>query len=140
MLADVRRYADKFGKHHLFLVNSYVQGLLAPVLYAAYDYDDVYEIVLFEGEINHHFVERVAACTDDRFDVIISIGGGKVIDVAKMIASEKRGALVVSPTIASTDAPTSAMSIFYSDEGGVNEIVIHGASPDLVLVARARRW
>lgn len=134
VLADVRRYADRFGGSHLFLVDSYVQGLLAPALYAAYDDDDVYETVLFEGDITRHSVERIETRIGDGFDVIISVGGGTVIDVAKMIASKKHIALVVCPTIASTDAPTSAMSILYSDEGEMNEIVIHRANPDLVLV------
>ncbi len=132
VLADVRRYADRFGPNHLFLVDSFVQGLLAPVLYAGYE-DGAYQTVLFEGEISHRSIEEVSARIGSA-DVIIAVGGGKVIDVAKMIASERRIALVVCPTIASTDAPTSAMSILYSDEGEMNEIVIHRANPDLVLV------
>ena len=132
VLADVRRYADRFGSNHLFLVDSFVQGLLAPVLYAGYE-DGAYQTVLFEGEISHRSIEEVSARIGSA-DAIIAVGGGKVIDVAKMIASERRIALVVCPTIASTDAPTSAMSILYSDEGEMNEIVIHRANPDLVLV------
>ena len=46
VLADVRRYADRFGPNHLFLVDSFVQGLLAPVLYAGYE-DGAYQTVLF---------------------------------------------------------------------------------------------
>ena len=53
-------------------------------------------------------------------------------DVAKMLAADG-AALVVCPTIAATDAPTSAMSILYSDEGEMNDIVIHVRNPDLVL-------
>ena len=60
VLADVRRYADRFGPNHLFLVDSFVQGLLAPVLYAGYE-DGAYRTVLFEGEISHRSIEEVSA-------------------------------------------------------------------------------
>ena len=136
VLASVRRYAEKFGSRHLFLVDSFVQGLLAPVLYGGYE-DGDYQSALFEGEISHRSVKETSERIVDDIDVIIAVGGGKVIDVAKMIAAERRVALVVCPTIASTDAPTSAMSILYSDAGEMNEIVIHRANPDLVLVDTA---
>lgn len=67
-------------------------------------------------------------------DTVIAIGGGKSIDVAKVIAADQECSLVVCPTIASTDAPTSAMSILYSEEGKMNEIMLHKKNPDLVLV------
>ena len=50
-------------------------------------------------------------------DVVVAIGGGSAIDAAKA-AGHLTGIRWVSvPTVASTDAPTSALAVVYSDEG-----------------------
>ena len=129
------RYANLFGTRHLFVVDAFVQHMLGDSLFS--EYGDLggssYDLVTFEGEISRGSVERVRREAGAGHDVIVAVGGGKVIDVAKMLAADG-AALVVCPTIAATDAPTSAMSILYSDEGEMNDIVIHVKNPDLVLV------
>lgn len=41
------------------------------------------------------------------------------------------------PTIASTDAPTSALSVIYSDQGEFEEYLIYPTNPDMVLMDTA---
>ncbi len=65
---------------------------------------------------------------------IVGAGGGKAIDTARSIAAALGLDFVSCPTIASTDAPTSAVSIIYSEEGTVVEIQTHPRNPALVLV------
>ena len=50
-------------------------------------------------------------------DVVLGLGGGKAIDSAKAIADEANLPVVILPTLASTDAPTSALSVIYTDDG-----------------------
>ncbi|SQA97983.1 Glycerol dehydrogenase [Cedecea neteri] len=38
------------------------------------------------------------------------------------------------PTVASTDAPTSALSVVYSEEGAFEEYLFYPANPDMVIV------
>ena len=65
---------------------------------------------------------------------IVGAGGGKAIDTARAVAAELDLDIVSCPTIASTDAPTSAISVVYSDSGVVEEVRLHPQNPALVLV------
>ena len=42
--------------------------------------------------------------------------------------------VIIAPTIASTDAPTSALSVIYTDEGAFEKYIFYSKNPDLVLV------
>ncbi len=67
-------------------------------------------------------------------DVILGIGGGSTIDAVKA-AGHLRGIRWVSvPTVASTDAPCSALSVIYTEDGAFEEYRFFPHNPDLVLV------
>lgn len=89
----------------------------------------------FGGECTLAEIERVrsAALRHDA-QVIIGAGGGKVLDTARAVAAGMKLPVVCCPTITSTDAPTSALSVIYSDEGEFQEYRFYGRNPDLVLV------
>ena len=75
-------------------------------------------------------------------DGAIGLGGGRVIDAGKLTAARIGGAMVVVPTLASSDAPCSSLAILYDDAGAVCDVSLLGRNPDLVvmdseLVARA---
>jgi glycerol dehydrogenase len=65
---------------------------------------------------------------------LVGVGGGKCLDAARAAAATLRLPFVSCPTVASTDAPTSALSVVYSASGAVEEYRIHGRNPELVLV------
>lgn len=74
--------------------------------------------VAFNGEASDNEINRVVAIArENDNDVIIGLGGGKTIDSAKAIADILEIPVIIAPTIASTDAPTSALSVIYTDEG-----------------------
>lgn len=80
-------------------------------------------------------VDRIAARIEELdADVVVGIGGGSTIDAVKA-AGYLRGVRWVSvPTIASTDAPCSALSVIYTEQGAFEEYRFFPRNPDLVLV------
>ena len=70
----------------------------------------------------------------NELDCLIAVGGGKCIDAAKCIAARLRIPVVIVPTLASNDAPCSALSIIYSPNGVMSDIEFFRESPALVLV------
>ncbi|MEN6622157.1 MAG: glycerol dehydrogenase [Smithella sp.] len=95
------------------------------------------EKAIFQGESSDSEVERVVACfrsSGKNMNVIIGVGGGKCLDTARMAALELKVPVVNVPTTASTDAPTSAHSVVYDEDGVFDRLVFSPTSPLLVLV------
>lgn len=99
--------------------------------------------ITHKGESSHFRMDtNIELLKDVSVDIIIGIGGGKAIDTAKGVAF-KMGLPVFSlPTIASTCASTSALSVVYKEDGEFEEIFEFGKPPihsfiDLQIIADA---
>jgi glycerol dehydrogenase len=80
-------------------------------------------------------IERLKKIAEENnCDGIISIGGGKVIDTGKAVANKINGEVVVFPTIAANDAPTSALSVIYTPEHVFKEYWFFNVNPAAVIV------
>ena len=94
--------------------------------------------VEFNGEASDNEVDRVSQIGQTHgCDLIIGLGGGKTIDTAKAISDQLHTPVAILPTVASTDAPTSALSVIYSDSGVFERYLFYKKNPDLVLVDTA---
>jgi glycerol dehydrogenase len=92
----------------------------------------------FSGECTAAEIRRACqAAREADTGVVIGAGGGKVLDSARAIASDLSLPVVNCPTIASSDAPCSALSVIYTDAGEWEEYRIYRRNPDLVLVDTA---
>ncbi|WP_130835878.1 glycerol dehydrogenase [[Erwinia] mediterraneensis] len=67
-------------------------------------------------------------------DVIVGVGGGKVLDTAKAVAWYHRSPSIIVPTIAASDAPCSALAVVYQENGRVDYDLFLPRNPDLVVV------
>ncbi|KAB0682794.1 glycerol dehydrogenase [Aureimonas leprariae] len=95
-------------------------------------------IETFGGECCTEEIDRVAALVaESGADVVAGIGGGKTADTAKVAGMRHRARIVVVPTIASTDAPCSAIAVRYNQEGVMQEAMALPRNPDLVVVDSA---
>ncbi|MEM1992008.1 MAG: glycerol dehydrogenase, partial [Nitrososphaerota archaeon] len=98
------------------------------------------EVVFGEGvpygpECCEPEIERLTKIGRDHgCDGVIVAGGGKAIDAGKAIASKLGGEVVVIPTIAATDAPTSALSVIYTTEHVAKEYWFYDYNPAMVLI------
>jgi glycerol dehydrogenase len=97
-----------------------------------------YEVFPFGGECTLREIERGSqAARAAKAQVVIGAGGGKVLDTARAIAADLSLPVVNCPTIASSDAPCSALSVIYSEAGEWEAYRIYRRNPDLVLVDTA---
>jgi len=136
VLGKVGAYTESFGKQALVLADEMVWDIaghkVAESLRAS---GAAVEEIVFHGEASRHEIDlitQVAREADAAF--VAGIGGGKTLDTAKAVASELGIHVVIIPTIASTDAPTSALSVIYSEDGTFESYRFYKKNPDLVLV------
>lgn len=97
-----------------------------------------FEIARFGGESSAEEIDKL--CEASRgigSDCIVGIGGGKTLDTAKAVADNLGTPVVVVPTLASTDAPCSALSIIYTPDGEFERLLPLKRNPDVVLVDTA---
>lgn len=101
--------------------------------FAGADADVIFEA--FEGECSDREIERLCGIAREQgCDVVAGIGGGKVLDTAKAVAHFLSAPVVVCPTAASSDAPCSALSVVYTDEGVFDRYLFLPANPNIVLM------
>ena len=137
--ADTGTHAAPLGETALLLGDEFVLGLVEDAVVTSLDDAGVdASSVTFGGECSTTEIDRVAGVAEERgADVVIGAGGGKALDAAKAVSEQLGVAMVSMPTIASTDAPTSALSVIYTEDGEFEEYWFHDNHPDLVLVDTA---
>lgn len=125
---------ERFGKTGLVVCDPYI--------YENYleEFSSCFEKVKthfekFGGECCDEEIERLVRIGKEKeVEVVIGIGGGKTLDTAKAVAYESKVPVVIVPTLASTDAPCSALSVIYTLNGEFKRYLFLPRNPDLVLV------
>ncbi|MCA0172881.1 iron-containing alcohol dehydrogenase family protein [Bacillus sp. RAR_GA_16] len=89
----------------------------------------------YSGECSESEIARQAELARiHHADVILGVGGGKVLDVAKAVGNKVNKDVALVPTLASTCAATTPLSVKYTDEGEFITYTIFPRSTYLVLV------
>jgi len=89
----------------------------------------------FGGQCSREEIERVTSVVrGSGADAVVGVGGGKTLDVARTVAYTEKLPMVVVPTVAATDSPTSSLAVVYTEEGELDEVRFYERNPDSVLV------
>jgi len=97
-----------------------------------------YQVLGFAGECTAAEIRRgCQAAQAMKARVVIGAGGGKALDTVRAMAADLALPVVNCPTLASSDAPCSALSVVYTEEGSFEAYRIYRRNPDLVLVDTA---
>lgn len=93
-----------------------------------------YEIQVYEGYCTLEDIDILAAAVQaSASDVLIGIGGGKILDTIKAVGDKLSLPVVTVPTIAATCAAWSALSVIYTRQGTQTGGIILERSPKAVL-------
>ncbi|MHA8262687.1 glycerol dehydrogenase [Lactobacillaceae bacterium Melli_B3] len=136
ILFESKGYVENLGKSVLLLSDKVVNQIVGND-YEKYLTDNGFEVVSeeFNGESSINEINRVADIAKQHgSQVVIGLGGGKTVDTAKAIGDKLKIKVAIMPTMASTDAPTSRLSVIYQDDGTFSNYLFYGKNPDLVLV------
>jgi glycerol dehydrogenase len=89
----------------------------------------------FPGECSLQAIDAaVEALAAEQVDCLIAVGGGKCVDAGKCVAYRLGVPVIVVPTLASNDAPCSAVSVVYTPEGVVSAAEFFPHHPAFVIV------
>lgn len=127
-------FVKTFGKTGLLVAHpSDIERVQEKLGATAEKYGVNFVISDFNGECSREEVKRIKAfAKEHRCDCVIGLGGGKAIDTAKCIAEGE--AIIIVPTIAATDAPTSHSAVLYTPDGEFDDYAYFKQSPSVVLV------
>ena len=133
---EIGRHVKKLGKKALVIGGKTGLEVTRDGREKSFEENGISQIEeLFGGECSFQEIDRLTELAkQQQCDVIIASGGGKAIDTVKAVAAGINAATVIVPTIASSDAPCSAMSVIYKEDGTIEKFFIPPKNPDLVLV------
>lgn len=136
VLEELCKHIQSMGNAPFILVSaSGKKRVEGSILKGADEFHTQLTYETFNGECSENEINRlVEAYKKSSCDVIIGIGGGKIHDTAKAVAFYAQAPIVIVPTIAGTDAPCSALSVIYSDEGVFEKYLFLPKNPNVVLV------
>ena len=134
-LTDLGEEVSRLGAKALAIAGETTRNSIIPPLLPSWSKSCQVSVEPFGGECCDDEISRLTQIVKEQgCDVVIGMGGGKVIDTAKAVGHEAGTRVAIVPTIASTDAPISAVSVIYTPEGAFLRYLFVSRNPDLVLV------
>ncbi|MBA4536578.1 glycerol dehydrogenase [Bacillus aquiflavi] len=135
LLGDLSTYTKTFGDDAYVICDEFI--LERAKKEAEKSFEDAghkSEFVQFNYQITQEEIDRHReAIRKTGANVIVGIGGGKTLDTAKATAYYEHLPVVIFPTIASTDAPCTALAVIYNSDGSFDRYLFLPANPDVVL-------
>jgi glycerol dehydrogenase len=133
---DIGKYAAPLGKRIQVVWGPVVSEMFSDSVKKSFEENNLSLIPFnFSGECDRGQIKLgIEKAKAEKADVIVGMGGGKSIDLAKAVAMESGAKLITAPTISSNDSPTSAATVYYTEDGYFDGWDVWPYNPDLVLV------
>lgn len=134
-LLDLGTEVSRMSKKAFIICDPFVyENLLPEFVDSLIEQLDAH-IISFKGECSDEEISRLVKEAENKgSQVVVGIGGGKTLDTSKAVAYEMKKPVAIVPTLASTDAPCSALSVIYTEEGEFKRYLVLDKNPDLVLL------
>ncbi len=112
-------YGKEYGSSFLFVIDGGIYEMMCDAVSSIEDKAGCrYETVSFSGESCMEDVADLAGLVSQyACDVLVGVGGGKVLDTVKLAADEVDLPRIIAPTSASNDAPAADWAAIYTKEG-----------------------
>ncbi|MBP7654336.1 glycerol dehydrogenase [Candidatus Dependentiae bacterium] len=125
----------RLGENALLISSPSAAKNIIPKITDSISAEIKFKVEIFNKEATDEEISRLTdSAKKNRCDIIAGIGGGKTLDTAKAVANNIKVPVVIVPTIASTDAPCSAISVVYTEKGVFKRVITLDRNPDVVLV------
>jgi glycerol dehydrogenase len=136
VLVDVARYISHLGTSVFFIAGSSAWSAVNEQISRSLGESSMpFERGSFEGLCTRAAASRLSEeARSFGAHIVAGVGGGAVIDVAKAVSHELGTNLVIIPTVASSDAPCSALSVQYNENHVIDRFLKLRRNPDVVLV------
>ncbi|MGL4988511.1 MAG: glycerol dehydrogenase [Cetobacterium sp.] len=132
-LSNIGKYAKK---NAFVIADNFVMSITKDIIEESFKKENLISVFeLFNGECSKVEINRLKQILEkNNSEIIIGVGGGKTLDTAKALAYYVNLPVLIVPTIASTDAPCSALSVLYTENGAFDEYLLLPSNPDIVLM------
>ncbi len=132
----LQKLIPRYGKKGFLICSPSVFEKILPEIQPSLEEAVPVAVEKFGRECSDEEITRlIAAASLHACDVVAGLGGGKTLDTAKAVAHEMNVPVIIAPTVASTDAPCSALSVIYRQETGrIKRVLLLRRNPDVVLV------
>lgn len=139
LMDQLEKYTRVYGTRVAAVIDRFFFESLTAKLRAQFEgTGSAIETVVFDSEVTERQIEETTAKLRAFGPTVVAgIGGGKTLDTAKAVADNFGTPVVVCPTAASTDAPTSALSVIYKESGEHSHARNYVSNPNLVLMDSA---
>ena len=137
LIDQIGEYVGAFGKKICLLGGKTSLSLVSDQITKALSHQgfEVLPPIWYGGECSESNIHNLKNQVEEfRPDVLLVAGGGKAIDTVKVLGFLMNLPVIAIPTIASTCAAGTCISILYDDQGEYVEISRKSKCPELILV------
>ena len=126
---ELDQFIQLFGGRPYLLVTPSMKRVVEEYGYDRYDHEFMRRPCCWK--VIDELVERIR---DQDYTVIVGIGGGKIVDIAKAAADKLDLKVILVPTVAASSAAFSACSVIYTEDNIEESVYYEKHSPDVLLL------